>query len=70
MSGAAFHLGVELSDLGADDLIVEFKRLLDVVDVEKDAGDLGRHSNPSSGFLTGSNRPEDTPNRRSAATRA
>ena len=37
---------VDLADLGAEDLVVELVRLHHVVDVQKRAGDLGRHPPP------------------------
>src|SRR5262249_31672686 len=44
--GSTFVLGMDLGDLRADDFVVEFQRLDDVVDVEEDARDAGRHPHP------------------------
>ncbi len=41
--GPPLFLGVNLPDLGPDDFVVEFERLVDIVDVKKDARHLGRH---------------------------
>jgi hypothetical protein len=44
----AIVLGVNLDDFGTDDLVIELKRPANVLDVQKDARDTGRHSNPLS----------------------
>ena len=41
-----FVLGVDLHDLGPDDLVVELQRPANVLDVQEDARDTGRHSYP------------------------
>jgi hypothetical protein len=40
--------GVDLNDLGPDDLVVKLKRPANVLDIKKDARDTGRHSYPLS----------------------